>query len=232
LESGLAKTLGIQLKDMLTFDVAGRPVLVAVSGIREVKWDSFQANFFAIMSPAALKDAPATFMTSIHIKDTNVTLTQDLVRAFPNLTVFDVGSILGQVQHVLDQVVRAVQFLFLFTVLAGVLVLGAALFSTRDERMHEVAVLRALGASGRQLASAMRIELLVLGAMAGMLASFGAVAIAWVLAEQVFDFTLTLSWWPWAAGIGFGMLASAIGGSVALAGVLRTPPLVSLREVA
>ncbi|RTZ44440.1 FtsX-like permease family protein [Candidimonas sp. SYP-B2681] len=232
LESGLAKTLNIQLNDRLTFDVAGRPVVVQVSGIREVKWDSFQANFFAIMSPAALKDAPATFMTSIHVNDSNTTLTQELVHAFPNLTIFDVGSILGQVQHVLDQVVQAVQFLFLFTVLAGVLVLGAALFSTRDERMHEVAVLRALGASGKQLVAAMRIELLVLGAMAGLLASFGAVAIAWVLAEQVFDFTLTLSWWPWAAGMGFGMLASSIGGSVALAGVLRTPPLVSLREVA
>ncbi|HUG59339.1 MAG TPA: FtsX-like permease family protein, partial [Candidimonas sp.] len=180
----------------------------------------------------ALKNAPATFMTSLYVPASEPELAQNLVRTFPNLTVFDVGSILGQVQHVLDQVVQAVQLLFLFTVLAGVLVLGAALFSTRDERMHEVAVLRALGASGRQLAAAMRIELLVLGAMAGMLAAFGAVAIAWVLAEQVFDFPLTLSWWPWVAGMGIGMLAATIGGSMALSGVLKTPPLVSLREAA
>lgn len=231
LESGLAKSLGIRLNDHLAFDVAGRSVEVTVSSVREVKWDSFQANFFAIMSPAALKDAPATFITSMHVPASDPTLTQELVRMFPNLTVFDVGSILGQVQHVLDQVVQAVQLLFLFTVAAGILVLGAALFSTRDERMHEVAVLRALGASGRQLASALRIELIVLGAMAGFLAAFGAVAIAWVLAQQVFDFTLTLSWWPWAAGMGIGMLAAAVGGSMTLAGVLKTPPLVSLREV-
>lgn len=232
LESGLAKTLGIRVNDSLTFDVAGRSIDVAVSGIREVKWDSFQANFFAIMSPVALQDAPATFMTSLYVPASEPELAQNLVRTFPNLTVFDVGSILGQVQHVLDQVVQAVQLLFLFTVLAGVLVLGAALFSTRDERMHEVAVLRALGASGRQLAAALRIELLVLGAMAGMLAAFGAVAIAWVLAEQVFDFSLTLSWWPWVVGMGIGMLAATIGGSMALSGVLKTPPLVSLREAA
>jgi putative ABC transport system permease protein len=231
LESGLAKSLGIRLNDHLAFDVAGRSVEVTVSSVREVKWDSFQANFFAIMSPAALKDAPATFITSMHVPASDPTLMQELVRMFPNLTVFDVGSILGQVQHVLDQVVQAVQLLFLFTVAAGILVLGAALFSTRDERMHEVAVLRALGASGRQLASALRIELIVLGAMAGFLAAFGAVAIAWVLAQQVFDFTLTLSWWPWAAGMGIGMLAAAVGGSMTLAGVLKTPPLVSLREV-
>ncbi len=230
LESGLADTLNIHLRDQLTFDVAGRSIEVEVSSIREVKWDSFQANFFAIMTPLALRDAPATFITSLHVPATDSKLTQELVRAFPNLTVFDVGSILGQVQRVLDQVVQAVQLLFLFTVLAGILVLGAALFATRDERMHEVAVLRALGASGRQLSAALRIELLVLGAMAGLLAAFGAVAVAWVLAEQVFDFSLALSWWPWAAGVAAGMLASAIGGSVALAGVLKTPPLVSLRE--
>ncbi|SHI26591.1 ABC transporter permease [Pollutimonas bauzanensis] len=232
LESGLAKALGIHLRDRLTFDVAGRAVEVVVSSVRAVKWDSFQANFFAIMSPIALKDAPATFITSMHVPAAGHALTQDLVRAFPNLTVFDVGSILGQVQRVLDQVVQAVQLLFLFTVAAGILVLGAALFSTRDERMHEVAVLRALGASGRQLAAAMRIELLVLGAMAGLLAAFGAVAIAWVLADQVFDFTLALSWWPWLVGVAAGMLASAAGGHMALAGVLKTPPLVSLREAA
>ncbi len=231
LESGLAESLGIAVDDRLTFDVAGRPIEVTVSGIREVKWDSFQANFFAIMTPLALEGAPATFITSMHVPTTDSRFTQELVRSFPNLTVFDVGSILGQVQHVLDQVVQAVQLLFLFTVAAGVLVLGAALFSTRDERMHEVAVLRALGASGRQLAAALRIELIVLGAMAGLLAAFAAVAIAWVLALQVFDFTLTLSWWPWAAGVGIGVLASVIGGSMTLSGVLKTPPLVSLREV-
>ncbi|NYT63121.1 ABC transporter permease [Alcaligenaceae bacterium] len=232
LESGLAKTLGIKLNDTLGFDVAGRSVEVTVTSLREVKWDSFQANFFAIMSPAALKDAPATFMTSMHVPASDTTLTQSLVREFPNLTIFDVGSILGQVQHVLDQVVQAVQLLFLFTVLAGVLVLGAALFSTRDERMHEVAVLRALGASGRQLASALRVELLVLGAMAGLLAAFGAVTIAWVLAEQVFDFPLTLSWWPWVTGMALGMSAATLGGGMALSGVLKTPPLVILREAA
>jgi putative ABC transport system permease protein len=125
-----------------------------------------------------------------------------------------------------------VQLLFLFTLAAGMLVLGAALFSTRDERMHEVAILRALGASRRQLSASLRIELLLLGGLAGALAAFGAVAIAWLLAREVFDFTLTLSWWPWAAGIAAGALAALLGGRLALAGVLRTPPLVSLREAA
>lgn len=232
LETGLADTLGIKLNDSLTFDVAGRPVQVRVSSLRKVDWDSFQANFFAVMSPAALADAPATFITSLHVTPAMQPFVQDLIKEFPNLTVFDVGSILGQIQHVLDQVIHAVQLLFLFTVAAGVLVLGAAMFSTRDERMHEVAVLRALGASGRQLAGALRLELLLLGGMAGLLAAFAAVAIAWLLAQQVFEFSLDLSLWPWLAGVLAGTAAALIGGKLALSGVLKTPPLVSLRELA
>src|SRR5690606_28684572 len=130
------------------------------------KWDSFEANFFALMSPSALALAPTTYITSFHLPQESVAAAADLVHQFPNLTVFDVGAILGQVQRVLDQVIGAVQFLFLFTAAAGIIVLGAALFSTRDERRHEAALLRALGASGIQLRQALRVELILLGVLA------------------------------------------------------------------
>ncbi|NYT44739.1 FtsX-like permease family protein [Alcaligenaceae bacterium] len=230
LETGLAATLGIAVGDTLTFDVAGRDVKVAVVGLREVDWDSFQTNFFAVLSPAALVDAPASYITSLHVPAEQAAGLLAVLRDFPNLTLFDIGSLLGQVQHVLDQVVRAVQLLFLFTVIAGVLVLAAALAATRDERIHEVAILRALGASRRQLVAAQRIELLIVGGLAGLLAAGGAVAVAGLLARLVFEFPLAWSWWPWVAGIGIGIAASLLGGTLALAGVLKTPPLVSLRE--
>src|SRR5690606_33994160 len=70
IETGLAETLGIRVRDTLTFDVAGREIQVEVSGLRKVDWDSFQANFFAVMSPAALVGAPATFITSFHATPT------------------------------------------------------------------------------------------------------------------------------------------------------------------
>lgn len=232
LEDDLAETLNIGVGDTLGFEVAGVPVNVTVTSLRSVDWDSFQVNFFAVMSPAALRQAPTTYITSFHLPAAQVQLPQDLVRDFPNITVFDVGGILAQVQQVLDQVIQAVQLLFLFTLAAGVLVLGAAMYSTRDERMHEVAILRALGASGAQLNSALRIELLLLGALAGVLAAAAAVALAWVLASQVFDFPMVFSWWPWGAGVLAGMVAALLGGRYALAGVLRTPPLVTLREAA
>ena len=230
LEQDLADTLAIRVGDTLEFDVAGRPVRVAVTSLRSVDWDSFQVNFFAVMTQSALQDAPATFITSFHLPASQVQLPQHLVRQFPNITVFDVGAILGQVRQVLDQVIQAVQLLFLFTLAAGVLVLGAAMYSTRDERMHEVAILRALGASGRQLSSALRVELILLGALAGVLASGAAVVLAWVLATHIFDFPMIFSLWPWVTGVLAGTAAALLGGRYALAGVLRTPPLIILRE--
>jgi putative ABC transport system permease protein len=235
-ETGLARTLKLRVGDTMTFETAGRQVEVRVTSLRDVKWDSFQTNFFTVLSPRALAGAPATFITSFYLPPAQAgapesRLLQDLLRQFPNLTVFDVGSILGQVQQVLDQVIKAVQLLFVFTTLAGVLVLGAAMFATRDERIHEVAIMRALGASRKQLSAALRIELALLGALAGVLAAFTALAIAQMLATHVFDFTMAWSRWPWVVGVVAGTLASLAGGSLALNGVVKSPPLAALRTV-
>ncbi|WP_175129785.1 ABC transporter permease [Achromobacter piechaudii] len=230
LESGLAKSLGLKLGDKMTFDVAGQQVEAAVTSTRRVDWDTMRVNFFAILTPAALADMPQSWITSFYLPPEKASALPALVRQFPNLTVFDVGAILQQLQSVLNEVGKAVQLLFLFTLAAGVLVLSAALTATRDERMREAAVLRALGATRTQLARSQRIELWAVGGLAGLLAAAGATAIAWALSTQVFDFTITLSLWPWLAGIGAGMLGAWAGGALALRGVLRTPPLVTLRE--
>ena len=230
MESGLATTLGVKLGDKLSFDVAGQTVDVSVTSLRRVDWDSMQVNFFAILSPSALADMPQSWITSFYLPPDKAPVLRDLVRQFPNLTVFDVGAMLQQLQSVLDQVASAVQMLFLFTLLAGVLVLAAALTATRDERMREAAVLRALGATRGQLARAQRIELLAVGGLAGLLAAAGATAVAWGLATYVFNFAMTYSLWPWIAGPAAGMAGAWAGGALALRGVLRTPPLVTLRE--
>lgn len=232
MESGIARSLNLKMGDKLTFDIAGQTVDVTVTSLRGVDWDTMRVNFFAMLSPAALADAPQSWITSFHLPDDKAQLLPRLVHDFPNLTVFDVGTILKQLQTVLDQVVQAVQLLFVFTLAAGVLVLAAALTATRDERVREAAVLRALGATRGQLARAQRIELLAVGGLAGLLGAAGATAVAWVLSRQVFDFEITLSFWPWAAGIAAGMFGAWAGGALALRGVLRTPPLVTLREAA
>lgn len=229
LESGLAETLHLSVGDVLTFDVAGQQIDVTVAGTRAVDWDSMQVNFFAVLSPAVLEDLPQSWITSFHLPADQADLPRLLLQQFPNLTVFDVGSILNQLQSVLDQVITAVQLLFVFTLVAGVLVLAAALTATRDERVREAAVLRALGATRRQLARAQRLEVLAVGGLSGLLAAAGASAIAWALSAFVFDFQITLSLWPWLLGVGVGMLAAWGGAALALRGVLRTPPLLTLR---
>jgi len=231
LEEGIAKDLGITLGDTLTFDVAGQDITVAVTSMRAVKWDSFDVNFFALLSPAALAEAPASFITAFRLPAAQAALPHTLVRTWPNLTVFDVEFMVHQLTRVLDRAAGAVQGLFVFTVLAGVLVLVAALYATRDERTHETAILRALGASARQLNTALHVELLLMGTLAGLLAAAAATATAWVLATIVFDFPMTFSLWPWPTGVLAGVTAFLVGGRMALRGVLHTPPLVSLREV-
>lgn len=231
LETGLAKSLRLNLGDELEFDVAGQLVHVKVTSIRRVDWDSMRANFFAIMTTQALKEAPQTWMTALHVEPSQSGIVQQLVAKFPNLTVFDVGAILAQLQSILDKVAVAVQGLFIFSVLAGAIVLAAALSATRDERIHESALLRALGATRQQLARAQRIELLAVGAMAGVLAAGAASLTAWGLSAWVFEFDMKFALWPWLLGISVCMLGAWLTGALTLRGVLKTPPLAILRHI-
>ncbi|HVL74830.1 MAG TPA: FtsX-like permease family protein, partial [Noviherbaspirillum sp.] len=119
--------------------------------------------------------------------------------------------------------------LFLFTLASGVLVLYAALVGTQDERIRESGLLRALGATRRQLTRAQWIEFALVGGLAGMLAATGAALVGWVLAGRVFNFDWTFSPVVWIAGLVVGALCAFIGGWFGLRNVLRHPPLHTLR---
>jgi putative ABC transport system permease protein len=190
-----------------------------------------KVNFFMILSPAALERSPRTMITAYHQGADGVPLDGALVREFPNLTVFDTGNLVRQVQGVLDQVVLAVQFLFVLTLAAGVVVLYTALAASRDERVREAGLMRALGASRAQLSRAQVWELGLSGGLAGLLASAGAIAIGAVLARQVFQFDLDPRWGSLGWGTAAGALLAIVAGWLSLRGVLRAPPLATLREV-
>lgn len=230
LENDLAQTLDIALGDMLSFDVAGELVQVRVTSLREVKWDSFDVNFFALMSPVVLASAPATYITAFNLDAAQGALGRELLARFPNLTIVDVGVMLEQVRRIVGQGTQAVQLLFVFTVVAGLLVLGVTFVATREERRHEVALMRALGAQGGQLRRMLYIEMLALGVLAGLMAALGAMALAALLAWQVFDFPPVLSTWPLLAGCLGGVLAALLSGGLTLHGVLRASPMRVLRE--
>jgi len=229
-EEGIAKTLGLKLGDTLRFDVAGQTVDARITSLRKLEWGSMRVNFFVIINPAAMKELPQSWITAFHLPQSKLKFANELTRDYPNLTVVDTGSILRQVQGVLDQVVVAVEFLFLFTLASGILVLYAALVGSQDERVREAGILRALGATRSQLSQAQRIEFLLVGGLAGLLAATGAAAVGWSLSKYVFNFEWTFDPRVWVAGLLVGAICATIGGAVGLRNVLTRPPLQTLRE--
>ena len=229
-EVGLAETLRLKLGDRLEFSVAGTPITMDVVGLRKLDWDSMRANFFVLTAPGTLEGQPASWITSFHLADDRADFAGRLVRAFPNLTVIDVTAMLRQLQVVTDQAARAVQFVFLFTLAAGIVVLHAALASAIEERRYELAILRALGARLGQLRLAVLAEFAAVGALAGLIAALASMAFGQVLARAMFSLNLAPSWWlPPAALCGGALLVVAAGG-VAAARLLRQTPLDALRS--
>jgi putative ABC transport system permease protein len=230
IEQGIAERLGIRLGDELTFDIAGSRVSARASSLRKVNWDSLRANFFVIMPSRLLAEQPKSYITAFHLPSGKAALATELVREMPNLTVLDTSAIFRQVQAVLDQVIAAIEFLFLFTLAAGVLVLYAALTATFGERVREAGLLRALGASREQLSRAQTAEMVCLGALAGLLAAAAAAAVGWALARFAFEFDYTVAPWVFVLGIGGGIACALAGGWLGLRNVLKSPPLATLRE--
>jgi putative ABC transport system permease protein len=231
-ETGIAQTLGMAVGDTLTFDVAGSRVSARVTSLRTVDWDSFNVNFFVIAAPGVLEPYPATFVTSFHLPPGNAALLASLVRDFPNFLLIDVAQVLGQVQRMMDQVAAAVQFIFLFTLLAGLTVLYAAIASTQDERLYQATIMRTLGASRTQLRRAIVAEFAVLGALAGLLAAAGATALGYAIATQVLNLPYTFNSLPWIVGAIVGAAGIAGAGYAGTRSVLNVAPLKALRDVA
>jgi len=231
LEDGIAETLGVKLGDALTFDVGGAPVTAKVTSLRKVDWDSFRVNFFALFAPGALDNLPATYIAAFRAPDAGTGWLSALVQRFPNILSIDVAEILHQVQLIVEQVARAVEFVFLFTLAGGLLVLQAAIASTQDERKRDAAVLRTLGASQRQLQAAQIAEFLLLGALAGLIAAAGATVTGWALADRVFSVRFDPDPLIWLYGIVGGAAAVTLAGWLGTRATVRQPPLAILRQL-
>ena len=230
-EDGLAKTLGLKLGDTMRFDMAGVQHEVRITSLRKVDWGSMRANFFVMFPVDHMDNVAVTYLAAYRAPEA-AGFDNALVRQFPNITNVDMGATLMQVQRVLDQVVRAVEFLFGFTLAAGLVVLFAAVTATREERAREYAIMRALGARGSLLGDVQRAELAGVGLLAGVLASCVAVAVGWALARFVFDFAWTASpLVPLVGGLAGAVLA-LLAGWWGLREVLQRPVVDTLRRAA
>ena len=231
LEEGIADTLGVKLGDALTFDIAGSRVTATVTSLRKVDWDSFRVNFFALFPPGPLDAMPATYIAAFRAPDAKGGWLPALVQKHPNILAIDIGEIVRQVQGIMDQVSRAVEFVFLFTLAGGLLVLQAAIAATQDERRFDAAILRTLGASQRQLRSAQIAEFLLLGALAGVVAAAGAIATGWALAEHVFKIPFEANPLVVVYGVLGGAAAVTLAGWIGTRATTRLPPLAVIRQL-
>ncbi len=230
LEVGLAKTLGLHVGDTLTFQVGGEVVSVYIANLRTVAWDSFQANFFVLAAPGVLDQYPATYMTSFYLPDEQMVL-DDLVGQFPNITVIDIAAVMDQVRHIVERVSLAVEYVFLFTLLAGLMVMYAAIHASLDERIQEIAILKTLGAKEAQLMKGLMAEFGGLGLLAGVVAAVAASAISGLLAVKVFDLDYELNLLVGLSGVVLGGVGIGIAGTLSTRSMLKQPPLWVLRKM-
>jgi putative ABC transport system permease protein len=227
-EEAIAQGLGLELGDTLGFDVGGIPLTAELTSVRRVEWDSLSPNFLLVLNPAALEDAAASFIASVYTPDREVML--ELARRFPSVTVVDLESLLDQIRGVMDRAALAIEYVFAFTLVAGVVVLLAAVQATREERRFEVALLRALGAHRRRIFTALIAEFVSLGLLAGLLASLIASGVAYLLATRVFELEFSLDPVLIVAGTVTGAVLVGLSGTLATYSVVRQPPMGVLSQ--
>ncbi|HEX5748220.1 MAG TPA: FtsX-like permease family protein [Archangium sp.] len=230
-EEGFAKSMGWKLGDRVAFDIAGQRLEGTVTSLRKVEWESFRPNFIVLVSPGALAGYAASYITAMHVPPERTRFTAELVARFPNLTVLDVDALLKQARSTADQVSTVVEVVFYFSLLAGLLVLMAAVSASQDERLLEGGVMRVLGGSRRQLRLAQASEFAAIGLLSGLTAAIAASLLAGVIATQVFNLPWQADWRMVGVGGGLGVLAAVSAGMFATRRVLDAPPSVTLREL-
>jgi len=229
-EDGWAQRYNVRLGDRLTLLLGEQERSFTVTSLRKAEWDSFRVNFFLLLNEGAVGDAPYNLISSFHLPHAQASALGALTREFPNVSVLDIDAILVRVREVMTRVGQAVQLVMGFSLLAGLLVLLAALQSTAGERRYDSAVLRTLGARRSQLRGAVLVEFGALGLCAALLATLAAAAIGSLVARQVFELSLPTPWMPLVLGGGLGVLLSMLSGWWGTRRVLRVPPALALRE--
>ena len=230
-EEGIAQTLGIRLGDSLTYDVAGSQFSAQVVNLRTVQWDSMQVNFFVIAAPGMLESFSASYLTSLYLPADKTHVGDALIKIFPNLLLVDTRAVIEQVRHIVDQIAQAMSAVFLFTLLSGLAVLYAALLATQDERIHQTAILRTLGADSRYLRKLHLTEFAALGALSGLFAATGATLLGWALARYVLEIPYHPSILPWPVAMSSGVVIVMLVGWLVTRRVVKMSPLRVLQTV-
>jgi putative ABC transport system permease protein len=230
-ESEFAERMGISVGDELGFLVGSAPLRAEVASIRELDWQSMRPNFYLIFPPGLLADYPATFMTSFHLKQADKVFLNEFIRQFPTITVLEMDAVIAQIRTIVEQVSAAIEMVLAVILLAGGLVLIAGVQASVDSRMHESAILRALGAPRALILGGLLIEFSALGFFAGLLATVAAEVSVAILQAFVLDMSYAPSPAIWPLGVGIGVVMIGGLGIFNCRKVVSSPPLAVLREL-
>lgn len=230
-EQGIAESLNIHLGDSLRYVIAENEFEAKVTNLRKVNWDTFRPNFFVIAPPGALDNYPASYISSFYLSDKRQEVLSLLLKQFPNITVIDVAAVMDQVRQIIERVGMAVDFVFIFTLLAGFTVMYAAIQATLDERVQEGAILRTLGAQRGQLLRGLIAEFAGIGLLAGTIAAAVATALSYALAQYVFHLPFSFNPMLWITGVVGGVIGVGLAGWLGTRFIANKPPLQTLQSV-
>jgi len=231
IELELAEHLGVQVGDILTFKIAGEEFDVRLGSIRKLAWDRMRPNFFFMFEPGVLEQYSATYITSFFLPKEKKLFLNDVLRAFPTITVFEVDEMIRRIKEVVDQVTQAIELVLGLILLSGALVLVACIQSSLDHRLQENALLRTLGAGRNLIVGSLSVEFVLLGFGAGVMAAFGAELTAWALQTQAFQMDYVFHPWLWFWGPFLGALIIGVLGVWSCRKVVQVAPLIVLREL-
>ena len=229
-ESDYARDMGLSLGQELTFNIAGIEKKAVLSNLRDVDWSSMQPNFFFVFSEPLVEANSASYMASVYIAPADRPKLGPLLRQQPTISMLDVDQILQQVQRVVAQLSLAVESILVMVLGAGVLVLVASIQASIDERRHESAILRTLGASKALIRRILWVEYASLGFVAGLIAGLGAEALVAVLQQQLFQMPMQFHWPLWVLTPFTGMIIIGACGWWFNRTVVTAPPLKTLQQ--
>lgn len=231
IEQEFAQSVGWQLGDTLTYNVAGIEHKATITSMREIDWGSLRPNFFLVFSKPLTEPYSTTYLASMYVAQKQRPQLSELLRTYPTISMIDVDQIVKQVQKVVAQLTLAVESILLLILLAGVLVLIASVQASRDERMHESAILRTLGASRSLIQKLLLVEYVTMGTIAGVLAGAGAETLLAVLQTQLFELPMQWHWELWIMAPLSGALLIGVTGWWFNRRVTQAPPLRTLRQI-
>lgn len=230
IEIDYARDLGFKLGDTLTYSIGDQSFDLRVTSLRRVDWDSFKPNFWLLTPPGALAGVQPGYIASVYVDPANSTYLRSLVRAFPNITDIDVDAILRQVRGLLDQLNRAMKYLFLFTVAAGLLVLFSSVITSYRARRREIGILKTLGTGRAELTLGLIAEFAALGLIAGGTGAIAATVTGWLVGRFALRLDYLPDPWLWLVGLLGGAVVVALAGVLSARNTINTPSWVSLRN--